>query len=509
MKLSNTINRIKKINKKVLILAAVFAAIAIPVTVRAAWGPDRPVFDWNNPADRKGSTTGPVFNSFINTPTYGDERNFTTASPANQAVWRDEVAVQPGQEYDVRVFVHNNANQDTNASGVGVAKNTRVRVALPSGYANGFDVAGYVSADNAKPQMVYDSAALRNNNQTFALSYVPGSAKIYNNDAFKNGAPLPDGVVSANGTPIGHNDLSGNMPGCFEFQAVVIIRVKVVAPKLQFSKKVTTPGSTNWQKNITAKSGDTVSWLLDYKNVGTGLMKDITLRDTMPANAKLVSGSITWIDENHPNGYPLQDTVLNSGGINLGDAAPRGGGYIRFRTVIDKDPKDCVVKNVAFGRAKDVPEIKDDASVNIENCKPSKPVYSCDLLSGQLISGRKYRFTAKATAQGGATISRYFYNFGDGTEQLTTDRTTVEHTYAKPGNYVSTVRVEVKVDGQTKIAESESCKVTINIPENPETPPTVTTVLPNTGPGDVVGIFAATTFAGALVHRFVLGRRYR
>ncbi len=47
----------------------------------------------------------------------------------------------------------------------------------------------------------------------------------------------------------------------------------------------------------------------------------------------------------------------------------------------------------------------------------------------------------------------------------------------------------------------------------PVTPPTTTTttptptVLPNTGAGDVLALFAAVTAAGAVAHRFVLGRR--
>src|SRR5690606_5615290 len=149
--LRKLINKLTKAPKKLLVPVVLAAVVILPVSVWAAWGPDRPVFDWNNPNDRKGSLNGPVFNSFINTPTYGDERNFTTASPAGTAQWRDGNTVTPGQEVEVRVFVHNNANVETNDEDshfVGVARNTRVRVAIPDGVANGFDVTGYVSADN-------------------------------------------------------------------------------------------------------------------------------------------------------------------------------------------------------------------------------------------------------------------------------------------------------------------------------------------------------------------------
>src|SRR5690606_16837369 len=246
---------------------------------------------------------GPVFNSFINTPTYGDERNFTTASPAGTAQWRDGNTVTPGQEVEVRVFVHNNANVETNdedSNFVGVARNTRVRIAIPDGVANGFDVTGYVSADNAKPKQVYDSTPLTNANQAFDLEYVPGSAKIFNNGPWKNGRALSDDVVNANGALIGFDALNGSLPGCFEYQAVVIVKLKVKAPELEIKKQVTTPGSSEWKEHINCKIGDTVSWLITVTNTGDTVLNNLTVRDVMPKGVRLVPGSITVYDVNRP-----------------------------------------------------------------------------------------------------------------------------------------------------------------------------------------------------------------
>jgi hypothetical protein len=47
-------------------------------------------------------------------------------------------------------------------------------------------------------------------------------------------------------------------------------------------------------------------------------------------------------------------------------------------------------------------------------------------------------------------------------------------------------------------------------PNSPECKPPVlgtSTELPNTGAGDVIGFFSATTIAGALIHRFMLRKR--
>lgn len=355
--------------KKFVAILAALLIVASPMTALAAWGPDRPTFDYNDPVGRKGSENGPVFNSFINAPYYGDERNFVTVSEGDKAQWKGSVTGEVEKEVQVRAYVHNNANQDTNTSGLGVAKNTRVRFYIPNGMANSFDVAGYVSADNATPGRVYDTANVVNQSQAFSLSYVPGSAKLYNNGPFKDGVALSDEVVGENGAQIGYDALNGDLPGCFEYKAVVIIRVKVKAPKLELTKQVTTPGAETWHESLKAKKGDTVSWLISYKNTGSEVINNLTIRDVVPAGLTVVPGSIMWFDAARPDGQQLADTALGSGGVNLGNYGPNGGGYIRFRTTVG-DLKDCVAKNVAYGRGDNVPEDSDTAEVTQEDCKP-------------------------------------------------------------------------------------------------------------------------------------------
>jgi hypothetical protein len=91
--------------------------LAIPV-LAMAWGPTRPTFDYNkydqsdptcraasNDHGRCGSMNGPVFNSFVNVPGYGDERNFVTISQATPGdtnpvdnTYTEEMNAVPGQE---------------------------------------------------------------------------------------------------------------------------------------------------------------------------------------------------------------------------------------------------------------------------------------------------------------------------------------------------------------------------------------------------------------------------
>lgn len=46
-----------------------------------------------------------------------------------------------------------------------------------------------------------------------------------------------------------------------------------------------------------------------------------------------------------------------------------GNGAIRFRTVIEKKTENCEIVNVAYGRADNVGELRDDAKVIIEGCE--------------------------------------------------------------------------------------------------------------------------------------------
>ncbi len=125
-----------------------------------------------------------------------------------------------------------------------------------------------------------------------------------------------------------------------------------------------------------------------------------------------------------------------------------------------------------------------------------------------------------------ATVVGHKIDWGDGT---TSDKETDSHTYAKDGTYKVVVSVQVQfADGHTEwkttdtnqsggcvkevtfAATPEKCTVPgkENFPKNsPQCQPTPTALV-NTGPGNIAGIFAAVTVAGAFVHRFILSRRF-
>lgn len=528
MKFSTIIRSLGRKTKVAIAAVVLTAAVAVPLAVNAEFYPDRPVFDYNksgngncadpaNPArdgGRCGSLNGPVFNSFINTPSYGDERAFFDGRRSDQAANTnkdDIVDVNKGsKEVVLRTYVHNNANQATNSTN-GVAKDTKVRVALPTATEQVLRARSYISASNAA--MVEDTADLMGT-EKFKVEYVPGSAKLLRGTASYS---LSDSIVTT-GAPIGDTAMNGNLPGCFDYAALVEIKVKVVVqenPELQLTKEVKVKGTDGWSKEISTKPGTRIQWRLGTKNISNSTLNQVNVRDVLPPHLTVVPGSVRMIDA-------TQDTVQNDaplfgGGLGLGTYPSGGIRYIIFDTTTKDDFSGCTVRlrNLAYAKSQQTPtEDQDSSVVNItkENCKPVTPAYSCDLLTATKTgTGREVKFTTKASASGGATIKRYIYNFGDGSAELTTDKSEVTYTYTKDGNFAARVKVQVAVGNETKTVESDKCAAPVSFSTTPPpvTPTTPTTPgkLPDTGAGDVIATFIAVASASAAGY-YVLARRF-
>ena len=185
----------------------------------------------------------------------------------------------------------------------------------------------------------------------------------------------------------------------------------------------------------------------------------------------------------------------------------------------------------------------EEKTVTSDACKKSititqtqEPVYTCDSLGVTHLGDLKYRFQVETTVLNGATVSGYVVDFGDSQDEHSTTSNVFEHTYAQPGTYKVQATVLFMVDGEQKTVTGQSCAATINTdkpdnctvpgkehlpkdsplckpdvpptPKTPQTPATTQTVLPDTGPGEVFGIFASLVTAGTFAFRFVWLRQY-
>lgn len=356
--------------RTVALIAVLVAAVVVPASL-LAWGPGRPTFTEQNPASYI------TFNSITNNSVYGDERLFATikdASNPNQP-WQDEITVEPGKEYVVRMYVHNNAAAHLNL----VAKNVRVSAAISTETSTENFISTFISADNANPQKVWDDVKLVSDKK-FNIAYVPGSATWHNNGVGKNpeGAKLSDSIITGSGALIGHNALDGKIPGCYEYSGWVYFRVKpqfAEQPNYKIEKKVSKHGANKWVENYEAKPGETVDYLINVTNTGDTQLDNVVIKDMLPSHMSYVAGSSVLGNSHHPNGIKTDDGVTTKG-LNVGSYAPGGNAWIIFSAkVANKDKLPCgkaTLRNVARVTARDSYK-EDSANVIVKRvCQPGE-----------------------------------------------------------------------------------------------------------------------------------------
>lgn len=342
-------------------LAGIVASAVMPMSAVSAldetWGPkDRARYTWEGPADHV------TFNSITDNPFIGDESNFVRVVEyveGGNAPHVDNVTVQPGKEYEVWIYFHNNAGANYNESGKGLARNTRVATSFPTKLEPGDSgvVRGSVSATNADPQVVWDTAFL-NADETVWLNYVPNTAVLHTSDKCKaaNGIVLDANSLFVDYTEVGTGTEAGAMitcydagefkpdglwgviPGCNEYAGYVTYRVKAEKPGFWMEKTVAPAGTGNYVEYLTANAGDTLDFKIYYKNTGTTKQTTVMLRDIMPDKMTLVSGSVVATTPEAPNGVTLnpenETELFTTAGLNIGNYEPNQTAVITYKAKI-------------------------------------------------------------------------------------------------------------------------------------------------------------------------------
>lgn len=186
----------------------------------SGWGPDRPTIAQTE------FTQQPSFNVERQNPNYGDERNFTSikeVSFSEAGGWEDTLKVAPGQEYLLRIYVHNGARE----SPENVARDTRVHVGIPSCTGKFIAIQGSVRSPSAYPQVIWDTVILEGDSP-LRVELVPGSALLMANDE-PEGVELPDRISTGSGALIGSSTADGNFGAGYANSAIVTVRVRTFA----------------------------------------------------------------------------------------------------------------------------------------------------------------------------------------------------------------------------------------------------------------------------------------
>lgn len=314
--------------------AVVVLGASLAPTAVFAWGDSangRPSYTIEQINDGKlGDTI--TFNSISNSK-IGDEKNFVGArvASATGATWSaDTIDVVDGETYLVRLYVHNNSPKGVER----IAENVKASFSIPTAVSKELTIVGYLDSSNATPTRYWDEIKFRAKDNIY-LEYVDGSAEFTN--AKMGTVKLPNELITS-GAKLGYEKLDGNIPGCYAYDGVVTIKVKVhtsVAAKL--SKTVRIKGTKTWSESVDAKVGDEVEYQIEYVNLLNEKVNDVMIRDVLPTNVEYVNDSTYLYNSNYQSGVLLKENTLTTTGINIGSYNTNGNAYIRFTgKVVDK-----------------------------------------------------------------------------------------------------------------------------------------------------------------------------
>ncbi len=146
-------------------------------------------------------------------------------------------------------------------------------------------------------------------------------------------------------------------------------------------------------------------------------------------------------------------------------------------------------------------------TVELKEVTPPAPVYTCDLLDVVPGDNRTVRVNQfRQTASNGAVFTNAVVDWGDDSTDFSGANPVGQtHQYAKDGTYTITATAHFTVNGKDVTAAGPQC--TDEVTFKADKPVPEVEELPDTGAGDLVAIFVATSFAGMLAYRVVLARK--
>jgi hypothetical protein len=278
-------------------------------------------------------------------------------------------------------------------------------------------------------------------------------------------------------------------------------------------KDVTQKGA--YANTITAGACDELEYSTELVNGAYGSLSNVVVKVNLPSNSA-TSNTSTMTATTASGG-----TTGTTGSVNVNFSSAQSISYTSGTTelynaqgtVIEKLPDTITSSGVNVGTilGSTTEFVNFEAKVN---CPPvPTPCGTCNLLS---LTGTEPTFTASAhyTVTNGASVNGVSFNWGDGvtTNGVTNSTgvvTSAPHTYTTPGTYKVVATVTFNSTGAA--VASSSCSASVTIPKPPVTPTPPVTIPPatlvNTGPGDVIGLFAVTTVIGAVAHR-LYSRRF-
>lgn len=328
----------KKLQIKKLLAAAFLAFLPLanvgPASavqeVETPWGPERKTFTWDNPA------TYATFNSIIDNPQIGDERDFVRIREVNDhGTYGDEVALEAGHTYEVYIYYHNNADgHEVGKTAIGIADGAAVKSSFPATVKAGekATVTGTVFASDTDPLAVWDGAYMTASEDLY-LRYVPGTAIIHNGGEL-NGQNIGPDYLFGEGALLGYNQFSGILPGCNQYAGYITYNIFADQPGFSIQKSIISDAQS-------FKAGDEITFKVRYDNTGTMDQLNVVVKDTLPEGLTYIPGSAMLYNNNLTEGKAVNDDIIAENGMNIGDyAGGSGWAEITYKAKVNDD-QEC------------------------------------------------------------------------------------------------------------------------------------------------------------------------
>lgn len=327
----------------------------------AGWGPRRDTFQWAEGAPFR------TFNSITDNPSIGDERNFVRVRKVGDPKFVDGVVVEPGIEYEVAVYFHNNASRILNESGKGVAAGARVSSILPSFIAakHKSSIIATITAANTSPVSIWGSTSINTDADVY-IQFIPNSATIHSNGTVNGKNVGQRNLFSAKGAYLGYDDDAwGILPGGNKYSGYISYRFCVVQPGFEIEKKVSKDGANEWVDALSAEPGEVVDFKIQYSNTGMTQQSNVIINDDIPDELEYLEGTTFLINGSSPDGKLCNDNLFKQG-FNIGRYQPGSGATISYKArvscALEVKCSNSIITNKAIvatanGKKEDVAEV--------------------------------------------------------------------------------------------------------------------------------------------------------
>lgn len=286
----------------------------------------------------------PQFNSTKNHPVAGFTPDFASIGEVQEdgtIDWNDQdfITLKPGATYAVSIYYENDAPLGTNET-----DNARVWVDFPSVVKSGEEIKGTVNimASNTIHQSIWSTITFSSEwGGDIALRYIRGSAKLVYvkaNNPIERELPN-DGIDLFNpeGQLIG-SDFDGKVKGGVEDQAYIQFQMVADYPDFEIGIFMRKSSAEEWQKTISAGSGERFWTLLEYSNTGSIQQNDVVLKSILPAGMTYVVGTSYLVNSTYPEGFLMSDHVTEGIGVNVGNYASGSNALVMFQVEVGNMP---------------------------------------------------------------------------------------------------------------------------------------------------------------------------